>query len=185
MVAWDKTLRDRVSDLTRASETVAQQLDGVGDKVDQGTRDLMLAARQAQALNESLDTTLDRAHVDDFMRRSAFITEKLQSLAVDLARIVEVPITEDDWRRFNKGEKGVFVRKMLGFKEKNTLVSIKAVYQDDGEFRDYVGRYVSEFDAMMDKARERDHDGVLESTFLSSDMGKLYMVLSKALGRDL
>ena len=120
----------------------------------------------------------------DFLRRSAFITEKLQSLAVDLARIAEVPITEDDWRRFSKGEKGIFVRKMLGFKEKNTLAAIKAVYQEDGEFRDYVGRYVSEFNAMMDKARERDHDGVLENTFLSSDMGKLYMVLSRALGRD-
>ncbi|HEY9163582.1 MAG TPA: hypothetical protein VIN57_03140, partial [Magnetovibrio sp.] len=96
-----------------------------------------------------------------------------------------VPITEDDWRRFNKGEKGIFVRKMLGFKEKNTLTAIKVMYQEDGEFRDYVGRYVGEFDTMLTRAREGDHDGVLESTFLSSDMGKLYMVLAKALGRDL
>ena len=36
----------------------------------------------------------------------------------------------------------------------------------------------------IEKARERDHDGVLEATFLSSDMGKLYMVLARALGRD-
>jgi len=74
---------------------------------------------------------------------------------------------------------------MLGFKEKNTLATIKLMYQEDTEFRDYVGRYVGEFDAMLHRAREGDHDGVLENTFLSSDTGKLFMVLAKALGRDL
>jgi len=44
---------------------------------------------------------------------------------------------------------------------------------------------VGEFDNMLTSAREGDHDGVLETTFLSSDTGKLYMVLAKALGREL
>ena len=35
-----------------------------------------------------------------------------------MSRVLETQITEDDWRRFTKGKKGVFVRKMLGFRER-------------------------------------------------------------------
>jgi len=98
---------------------------------------------------------------------------------------METTITEDDWRRFNKGEKGVFVRKMLGFREKSRLASVKQRYQEDNEFRGYVSRYMDEFKGFLNEARKRDHQGVLGTIFLSSDMGKLYMVLTQALGRDL
>ncbi|MCK5167387.1 MAG: hypothetical protein KAQ66_08710, partial [Rhodospirillaceae bacterium] len=184
VVAWDSTMRERVSELTSVSEKVSKQLSDVGGSIERGSKVMREATNEALVLADSLDAKLSKAKADEFMQRAAFISEKLQSVAVDLARISEVSISEDDWRRFNKGEKGIFVRKMLGFKERNTFAAIKNMYQEDGEFRDYVGRYVTEFDNMIEKARERDHDGVLEATFLSSDMGKLYMVLARALGRD-
>ena len=110
--------------------------------------------------------------------------ERLQSVAVDLSRILETEITEEDWRRYNKGEKGVFVRKMLGFREKARLLSIADKYQSDGDFRTYVGRYLSEFARMLEDAKLRDPDGILRATMLSSDLGKVYMILARALGRD-
>jgi hypothetical protein len=97
---------------------------------------------------------------------------------------MEATITDDDWRRFNKGEKGLFVRKLLGFREKSKLAAIRQKYQDDGEFQDYVGRYLSQFEGLLKGSRKRDHDGVLITTFLTSDMGKVYMLLARALGRD-
>ncbi len=101
-----------------------------------------------------------------------------------MARVMEVPISEDDWQRFNRGETGVFVRKMLGFREKSKLSSIMEEYQNDGELREYAGRYFKEFEGMIDEARKLDNDGVLGTTFMSSDMGKLYMLLNRAVGRE-
>jgi len=125
------------------------------------------------------------AGLDDFLRRATFISERLQSLAVDMSRLMETSISEDDWKRFNKGEKGLFVRKMLGFREKARLASIKQRYQSDQEFRNYVSRYLDEFKNFLAEARKRDQQGVLSTIFLSSDMGKLYMVLTQALGREI
>ena len=63
--------------------------------------------------------------VEDFLRQATFILEKLQSLAVDMNRLLETQVTEEDWHRFNRGEKGVFVRKLLGFREKARLAAIR------------------------------------------------------------
>ena len=100
-------------------------------------------------------------------------------------RVLETQISEDDWQRFNRGEKGVFVRKMLGFREKVKLASIKEKYQTDSEFRDYVSRYFTEFEVVLNEAKKRDQEGLLKGTFLSSDVGKVYMLLARALGRDI
>ena len=108
------------------------------------------------------------------MRRASFISRSLQSLAVDLARVMEVQITEDDWRRYNRGEKGVFVSKMLGFREKAKLAAIRQKHREDPQFRDYVDRYLAQFDDMLKEAKERDLDGVLSTALLTSDMGKLH-----------
>ena len=74
---------------------------------------------------------------------------------------------------------------MLGFREKTRLASIKERFQNEQEFRNYVSRYLDEFKGFLSEARKRDQQGVLSTIFLSSDMGKLYMVLTQALGREL
>ena len=68
---------------------------------------------------------------------------------------------------------------------KAKLASIKEKYQTDSEFRDYVSRYFTEFEVVLDEAKKRDQEGLLKSTFLSSDVGKVYMLLARALGRDI
>ncbi|MEE8350648.1 MAG: hypothetical protein V3R37_00435 [Rhodospirillales bacterium] len=42
-----------------------------------------------------------------------------------MSRVLETQLTEDDWQRFNRGETSVFVRKMLGFRDKARLGAIK------------------------------------------------------------
>ena len=120
----------------------------------------------------------------DFAQQASFITEKLQSISVDMTRILEVEITDRDWRRYNKGERGIFVRKMLGFREKSRLASIAKKYQEDSKFREYVTSYLEEFKELMLLNTKRGEDSLLQTVFLSSDIGKVYMILSQALGRD-
>ena len=181
--AWDRTLRERTEALTRASDDVAGRARDVAKAMDRQVKDLKEASREAASLAESLKARTDQAGADDFLRSAAFILEGLQSVAVDMNRLMEATISEDDWRRFNKGEKGIFVRKLLGFREKAKLAAIKRKYQEDGDFRGYVTRYLTQFEGLLKEARKRDHDGVLGTTLLSSEMGKVYMLLERALGR--
>ncbi len=134
---------------------------------------------------DSVVPSMAEAGLEEFIHQASFISERLQSLAVDMNRVLETTITEEDWQRFNKGETGVFVRKMLGFREKARLGAIQGKYQEDGEFRDYVTRYFREFEVLLSEAKKRDQEGLLKSTFLSSDVGKVYMLLARALGRDI
>jgi len=141
-------------------------------------------SNEARALVEALKQRRDEAGYDDFMHQATFISERLQSVAVDMNRVLETTISEDDWKRFNKGERGIFVRKMLGFREKAKIAVIREKYQRDNEFRDYVSRYVQQFEHLLDEAKKRDQTGLLNQTFMSSDVGKVYMLISRALGRD-
>lgn len=98
---------------------------------------------------------------------------------------MEIAITEDDWRRYTKGDKGVFVRKIVGFRDKSKLPAIKQKYEKDSDFRDYTNRFISQFDDLLQRAAESDHGGALGGTFLTADVGKLYMLLCRALERDM
>jgi aspartyl/asparaginyl beta-hydroxylase (cupin superfamily) len=152
--------------------------------VDERTENVRNASSEASALLASLTETTETAALEDFTRQATFISERLQSIAVDISRVLETQVSEDDWRRFNKGEKGIFVRKLLGFREKTKLQQIRQMYQEDGTFRDYVTRYLKEFEKLLDESAKRDTDSMLHATFLSSDMGKVYMILARALDRD-
>ncbi len=55
----------------------------------------------------------------------------------------------------------------------------------DSEFWKYVVRYLLEFEVLLKEAKKRDQEGLLKNTFLSSDVGKVYMLLARALGRDI
>jgi hypothetical protein len=183
--AWDKSVESHVDSLLKSSSKVAHHGQAVTQALSGQAAELKDASQMAQSLVNTLKSQTDKVSIDDFLHRATFILERLQSVAVDMNRVLETNISEDDWARFNRGEKGVFVRKMLGFREKGRLLEIQKKFQEDGEFREYVNRYMTQFSQMLAEAGRRDRDGVLSTTFLSSDMGKVYMILSRALGREL
>jgi hypothetical protein len=60
---------------------------------------------------------------------------------------------------------------------------IKQKFEEDPNFRDYVLRYLNQFETLLAQARECDHQDVLGATFVTADVGKLYLLLSNAVGR--
>ena len=49
------------------------------------------------------------------------------------------------------------------------------------EFRATVQKFIRDFEAMMELIAGRDHNSTLSVTLISSDMGKLYVLLGQAL----
>ena len=51
------------------------------------------------------------------------------------------------------------------------------------DFRETVDRYVHEFERLLAEVGRDDHDGSLLRTYLTSETGKVYTMLSHAAGR--
>jgi hypothetical protein len=181
---WDRVLRSRTEALARASTDIQGHARGVSRAMEEQTRNLRSASQHAAAILADLKGSLDHAEQDEFFRNAAFVLERLQSLGVDMTRVLETVVSDDDWRRFTSGDKGVFVRKLLGFREKTKLAHIRERFQQDGEFRQYAQRYMTDFEGMLRESRKRDRDGIVSTTLLSSEIGKVYMLLSRAVGRE-
>ena len=56
-------------------------------------------------------------------------------------------------------------------------------FEEDDTFRRHVVRYVEDFERLLAQANEADPDNLLSSAFVTSDVGRLYVALSRAIGR--
>jgi hypothetical protein len=47
-----------------------------------------------------------------------------------------------------------------------------------------VERYMGRFEELLAQAQEADPESVLNAAFITADVGKLYLVLSRSIGRS-
>ena len=118
-----------------------------------------------------------------FLRASKFVIEDLNSTAIDLNRLMDSEKSQKLWSKYSKGDRGIFVRGIISDDERQARTVISTKYEDDDEFRRYVQRYLDHFEKLLSEASESDPDNLLSSTFLSADVGKLYLLLARAVGR--
>ncbi|HSM19865.1 MAG TPA: hypothetical protein VK844_05800, partial [Hyphomicrobiales bacterium] len=109
--------------------------------------------------------------------------ESLNSLSVDLARAIDHEAPAELWERYRRGERGVFTRRLYTLRGQRNFDEIRNKYRSDAEFRDTVDRYVSEFEQLIENVSRNDRDNILTQTYLSSDTGKVYIMLAHASGR--
>jgi uncharacterized protein Yka (UPF0111/DUF47 family) len=203
-----RVFREQAENLSRASEQAAQQIARVGDAVETNLDQLQGALvkasvqateigdtfkSQAETLNEAAETAetqADRirrnafdARRDMFLRASKFVIEDLNSTAIDLNRLLNSDRANKLWPKFAKGDRGIFVRGILSEDEREARGVIHDKYEHDDHFRKYVSRYIDHFEKLLTEANESDPENLLSSTFLSADVGKLYLLLARSVGR--
>ncbi|MBX7481198.1 ATPase [Qipengyuania qiaonensis] len=185
--AIDKALREHteeaISSLDRATERSAE----TGREVTRQLRDQLAKVNElAGNLESRIAHARERATEDvgnDFSRRVALITESLNSNAIDIAKALSTEITDTAWASYLRGDRGIFTRRAVRLLDNTEAREIAELYDSDHDFREHVSRYIHDFEAMLRTMLSTRDGNAVSVTLLSSDMGKLYVVLAQALER--
>ncbi|MBK8458775.1 MAG: hypothetical protein IPL47_17960 [Phyllobacteriaceae bacterium] len=117
------------------------------------------------------------------MRPPLHVMESLNPLSVDIARAIDHDASVELWKRYRRGERGVFTRRLYTLKGQETFDDIRRKYQSDAEFHRAVDRYCEDFERLLDDVSRNDRDQIMAQTYLTSDTGKVYTMLAHASGR--
>ncbi|MEW4447904.1 hypothetical protein [Qipengyuania sp. JC766] len=137
-----------------------------------------LENRVAQA-RERAEERID----NDFARRSALITEALNSNAIDIAKALDADVSDSSWASYLRGDRGIFTRRAVRLLNNSEARELAELYDADPDFRENVSRYIHDFEAMLRTMLSTRDGNALSVTLLSSDMGKLYVALAQAIER--
>lgn len=128
-----------------------------------------------------LNELLTRAPKDDAGEPDA--AGSLDSLSVDIARMIDHDSAVEFWSRYKRGERNVVTRRLYTAQGQKTFEDIRKRYRKSAEFRDTVDRYIDEFERLLEQVSRDDRGQTLSKTYLTSDTGKVYTLLSHAAGR--
>ena len=109
--------------------------------------------------------------------------ESLDSLSVDIARMIDHEAATDLWDRYKRGERNVFTRRLYTLQGQKAFDEIRRKYRGDREFKQTVDRYIGEFERLLDEVARDDRGQVVARTYLTSETGKVYTMLAHAAGR--
>ncbi len=187
----ERRIEEASGSLTRQSERLVESAGQAANIMHEAaavflsqTTALAKASREAHEQAAKVRESEFHARRDAFLNAAKFILESLHSLSVDVARLLESDIPAQTWKAFHRGDTGIFTRRLASLRSQIPGDRLRARYDEDGEFRSYVDRYVRQFEELFDQAMAHDHGDLLSSTFMTADVGKIYLMLCAALGRE-
>jgi uncharacterized protein YicC (UPF0701 family) len=177
----------------RGAQMIAR-IEQAMDSASNSARETALAMRDQLARIDELAGNLEsrvnhireraEEQVDgDFARRTALITESLNSTAIDITRVLSAEVSESAWASYLRGERGIFTRRAVSLLDAADARAVQQHYEADEEFRLHVNRYIHDFEAMLRQLLSTRDGNALGVTLLSSDMGKLYVALAQGIER--
>src|SRR5579885_361109 len=109
--------------------------------------------------------------------------DSIDSLSVDIARMIDHDAAAELWDRYKRGERGAFNRRLYTPQGQKAFDEIRAKYRADPEFRQTVEHYIHEFERLLDDVSRGDRGPAVARNYLTSDTGKVYTMLAHAAGR--
>lgn len=101
----------------------------------------------------------------------------------DIASAIDQQTASTVWQRFRRGERDVFSRQLYTHQGQATFDEISGRYQRDPAFRTTVDRYISDFEQLLSDAESKGQSGQAINNYLTSETGRVYLMLAHASGR--
>jgi hypothetical protein len=116
-------------------------------------------------------------------KQMSLLTEALQSTALDLTKLFDADIADQAWGAYLNGDRSIFTRRAARLLTNSESRDVLRRYENDDVFRSQVNRYIHDFETMLRGVMDTPGGDALSVTLLSSDIGKLYVVLAQAVDR--
>lgn len=179
----DAGVTDRMAEITQASERAVEAARAATDQLMRQMITISETSSTIEARVADAQAAAEEADQESLSRHVTLLTESLKSTAIDVTKILSNDVTDTAWAAYLKGDRGVFTRRAVRLLDSADAREILSYYESDSDFREYVNRYIHDFEAML-RALLGTRDGqALSVTLLSSDMGKLYVALAQAIER--
>ena len=162
---------------TGQAKSAATELDKQASFIDDA------CARASETIKDVARAST-RLRRGEFLTSAKFIVESLHSLSIDVTRMIDGGVDEKVWRDFQRGDTSAFSRRLANIEGALPIEKAADKFAQDGEFRNYVQKFLRQFDDLWLASQGSDHDSLLAATFASSDMGRLYNLLCKVAGRE-
>jgi hypothetical protein len=101
----------------------------------------------------------------------------------DLANAIDHRTAAEVWQRYRQGERSVLDRQLYTSEGRTAFDEISQRYAQNGDFRATVDRYMGDFERLLKDAEAKDSDGRLIQNYLTSETGRVYLILAHASGR--
>jgi len=175
--------KEEIAAIGTASEQAIQAAHLAAERL---TRQIVTIAETATAIEARIEANRadTEAHDDqNFARTASLLIEALNSTAIDVAKIFSNEVTDEEWKAYLRGDRGIFTRRAVRLLDRTDAHAIAQRYNEDGEFRDQVHRYIHDFEALLRRVMGTRDGTAIATTMLSSDTGKLYVALAQAIER--
>jgi len=173
----------RMEEISAVADRAVQAAHVASDRL---MRQLLTIADTTASIEQRIteaDEAAEKRDRDNFSNRSALLIESLNSISIDVSKLLSQEVGDSSWAAYLKGDRGVFTRRAVSLLNNGEAKSIGELYDEDSLFRDNVNRYIHDFEAMLRNVLSARDGSSLGVTLLSSDIGKLYVALAQAIDR--
>ncbi|WP_426169830.1 hypothetical protein [Sandarakinorhabdus sp. DWP1-3-1] len=141
------------------------------------------AVAAAEARIDDVETRFALRERSSLAAQSMRLMGQLDTALIDVARLLALPVGEDEWARYLRGDRGAFARAVVPLLDRDMSRRLARLQTHDEAFKTSAATYIQAFESMI-SGLLGDRDGeALAATLLSSDMGKIYVAIAEAAER--
>lgn len=184
IVATNKKLAQTGAQIGDTLQKYESKINTFGKTVDSHLANLRDGYEKTEKQIDEFNQKFKSASMDTFMRTSADIISELETLSIDINAMFNKSDKDGElWKKYYEGDHGAFVRYLSKNMTKKQVIAVKDDYENNQNFRVLVDKYLSDFEALVAAARENERAGTLLALISGSDIGKVYYILARALGK--
>ncbi len=142
--------------------------------------DLRIKAEQSL---EQIKSKYQELGLTNFMDQIAIIIENLENLSIDINRFFDKDSEDDLWKKFYNGDHGAFAHNMVKKLGRKEVIKIREYYENNTDFREITDRYLREFEALLKAAEQSQNPQIALAMISSSEVGKIYYIMARALDK--
>jgi hypothetical protein len=107
----------------------------------------------------------------------------LESLSLDIGRLMDRTLAAEMWDRYQRGERKAFSKRLYTPAGQKAFDEVGRKYRSDRTFKQTVDRYITEFERLLDEVARDERGPAALRGHLTSETGLVYTLLAHAAGR--